>query len=119
MNSTRPPRYDLDAAQRADVEISTTCVRKANETLILDREQAARRYVRDLFLSLVPGDFAHVEVMRPKAGRVIQGDVYGKVDSHGLWFIKFQLDVRTVIMSCHEAEHDLKLADGRTLWRRR
>ncbi len=113
----RPPRYDLRAAQQTDLEISESCIRRAGQSLIRDRPIEVERYMRSLFRTLTPADFAHVEVIRPRAGRVIRGDVYGKRNSDILWFIKFRVTGSTILMSCHEAEHDLTLADGRVLRR--
>lgn len=78
---------------------------------------AVRRHIEDLLKSLTELDFAEQAVMRPKDGGVLYGDVYGKRDEFGVWFIKFSFSggTTTVIMSCHEAELPLKLADGRTL----
>ena len=77
----------------------------------------AMEHVTKLFRSLKDEDFAYVEVMPQKTGGPRLGDVYGKKDAYGLWFIKFEFDgsTTTVILSCHEAEHDIELADGRTL----
>ena len=123
MKTTRRPtrpRYDLVEAQRREVRIPKACVGKANQLLGMD-DTAARQHIQDLFLSLVPADFAHVEVMSPKHGGKLLGDVYGKRDDFGVWFVKFhcQEETTTVILSCHETEQDLPLADGRTLRRGR
>ncbi|HEX7600975.1 MAG TPA: hypothetical protein VF316_05190 [Polyangiaceae bacterium] len=112
------PRYDLEAAKKApDIQISTSCARKANEVLLCASDSEARKYIRGLFQTLTPADFAHVQPMRGASGPTIYGDVYGKKDEFGLWFFKFSFDgtTTTVIMSCHEAEHDITLADDRTL----
>lgn len=110
------PRYDLAAAQKAAAEIGTSCARRACATLGRD-EHAARKHIRKLFKSLRQSDYAHTEQMQQQAGRPRYGDVYGKRDEYGVWFIKFEYDraTGTVIMSCHEAEHPIELADGRTL----
>lgn len=123
--STRPgplimkakkPRYDLLAAQKeTNIEIPTHCVTRANE-LLRGSDIEARRYIDRLFRSLLPADFARTQEMAGVKGVRLYGDVYGKVDEYlDLWFIKFSFEERTVIMSCHPAERDLELADGRTL----
>lgn len=118
-NQTR--RYDLAAAQRAaktvEPQIGTSCARGALVLLGETDPELARRHILKLFRSLVPGDFAHVEPMPQRVGRPLLGDVYGKRDAHGLWFIKLTFDgtTQTVIMSCHEAEHAVLLANGTLL----
>jgi hypothetical protein len=115
----RRPRYDLAAARRSRIEIGTSCARRACATLG-GSEAAARRHIDKLFKSLSSNDFAHVASMHPNAGPAIHADVYGKRDEHAVWFIKFTYDGKTttVIMSCHEAEQPIELADGRTLRKR-
>ena len=110
------PRYDLAAAKRSVIEIGTSCARRASATLG-GNENEARRHIRKLFKSLSSSDFAHVETMPSRGGPPLFGDVYGKRDAYGVWFIKFMYDgtTTTVIMSCHEAEHPIQLADGHTL----
>ena len=112
----RSPRYELAAARRSQIEIGTSCARRACAVLG-GNEAAARRHINRLFKSLTAADFAHVQLMRPKAGPAIHADVYGKRDEYAVWFIKFIYDGKTttVIMSCHEAEQPIELADGRTL----
>jgi len=113
----RKPHYDLAASQRAAfIQIPQGSAVRANHVLRGDIT-LAEQYIRRLFMELRPEDFAHVETMRPRAGRVIIGDVYAKQDAAALWFIKFRFDgqTTTVILSCHEAEHPIELADGRTL----
>lgn len=117
MRKYGPARYDLCAAQQGALQIPRSCVAKANVLVMLEKEIEVRRHIRSLFLSLVPEDYAYTQIMQRRAGQPLQGDVYGKVDEHGLWFIKFHVDGATVIMSCHEAEHDIKLLDGRILRR--
>lgn len=64
----------------------------------------------------VDEDFAHAQSMPQRSGLPRYGDVYSKADQYGIWFIKFEFaDGVTLIMSCHEAEHPIMLADGRTL----
>ena len=90
---------------------------KANQLLRTDNAET-RRHIVALFLGLTSADFCHrAPPMRPKHGGVLLGDVYGKQDDFGLWFVKFTFDARatTVILSCHEAEHDLELANGSVL----
>lgn len=113
-------RYDLEVAKKAEIVIGSSCVEKA-KALLLTGDLEVRRHIRGLFLGLTTADFAYVETMRPRAGRAIHGDVYGKKDELGLWFIKISYDgaARTLIMSCHEAEHDIQLANGRILRRPR
>lgn len=117
----RTPRYDLAAAQRAaktvEPQIGTSCARKALVLLGETDPKLARRHILKLFRALVPGDFAHVERMEQRVGRPLHGDVYGRRDAHGLWFIKLTFDggTQTVIMSCHEADHPIRLANGTLL----
>jgi len=62
---------------------------------------------------LLRRELAQATAMRPQQGGVLVADVYGK----RVWYVKFycQEQETTVLLSCHEAEHDLVLADGRTL----
>ena len=118
-NQTR--RHDLAAAQRAakavEPQIGASCARRALVLLGETDPKLARRHILKLFRALVPGDFAHIEAMQQRAGRPLYGDVYGRRDAHGLWFIKLTFDgsTQTVIMSCHEAEHPIRLANGTLL----
>jgi hypothetical protein len=111
------PRYGLQAAQAAQVRIGTSCARRAADTLGITSIEEARDHATVLFRSLVPSDFAHCEHMRADDGSVFYGDVYAKRDEITVWFIKFEFDgsATTVVLSCHEAEHPITLADGRTL----
>lgn len=113
----RKPRYDLATAQRARLMIGGASVRRANEILQWDDQRAVDGYIRDLFRSLTPGDFAHTQRMPQPSGPPRYGDVYGKANAEGVWFIKFELTgtTTTLLMSCHEPERPLELADGRTL----
>lgn len=118
----RKPRYDLGVAQRARLFIGRSSLSRANETLQWDDLGAVERYVLELFQSLTPGDFAHVEAMPQRSGLPRYGDVYGKANREGVWFIKFELTTTTtttLIMSCHEPERPLELANGLTLRARR
>jgi hypothetical protein len=120
--AARRPRFNLELAKKAtQFQISTSCARKANELLLFASDFDVRAYIKALFKGLAAADFAHVERMRGQTGATIYGDVYGKQNELGLWFVKLSYDGRsgTLIMSCHEAEHDIELADGRTLRRRR
>ena len=96
--------------------MSPTCVSKANQVLMVTAVEA-QRHVERLFKSLTADDFAHVETMRGPP--TILGDVYGKIDEHALWFIKIHCEADTLIMSCHEADHDIVLANGARLRRRK
>jgi hypothetical protein len=112
------PRFDLAAAQAAQhVRTSTGCRDAANAFLQFHDPKQIANYITKLFKLLTPSDFSHVQPMYPRFGGVLYGDVYGKIDKYGLWFIKFEFDkqTNTNIMSCHVAEHDISLADGRTL----
>jgi hypothetical protein len=115
----RKPRYDLVQAQNATIQISRGCVDRANQILDTDPNEV-RRYITDLMRCLEPADFAHTELMPQRVGKPRFGDVYGKANDEALWFVKFEFDgsTTTVMMSCHEAEHPIELADGRTLKKR-
>jgi hypothetical protein len=114
---SRSPRFDLAAAQKAAVRIGDACARRAAQALQVESIDEARAHALALFKSLVPSDFAHCEHMRGRDGSTRYGDVYGKRDDVTLWFIKIEFDGKTttIVMSCHEAEHGIQLADGRTL----
>lgn len=112
------PRFDLIAAQgAAAVRISDSCARRAAQALHVESINEARAYALSLLKSLAPSDFAHCEHMTGHDGATFYGDVYGKRDDVTLWFIKIGFDGKTttIVMSCHEAEHGIQLADGRTL----
>ena len=113
----KKPRFDLAKAQKAELMISRSCRAGACALLPSDDPVAAEAHIRKLFLSLEPTDFAHQQPMAQRAGKPRYGDVYGKRDSYGDWFIKFELvgDVTVLFMSCHEVENTLVLVDGRTL----
>lgn len=118
----REPRFNLEQAKKASqIQIATSCARKANALLLYETDSEVREYIKALFKDLSAADFAHVEQMRGQTGATIYGDVYGRENEHGLWFVKLSYDSETgtAIMSCHEAEHDIELANGRTLRRRR
>lgn len=113
----KKPRFDLAKAQQAAVIVSSSCAARACVLLPSDDVAAARKHIEKLFRSLRPEDFAYQQAMPQKTGKPRYGDVYGKRDRYGVWFIKFEVqgDVTVVVMSCHEVEEPLKLVDGRTL----
>lgn len=118
---TKKPRFDLARIQAARILASQSCVTKANHFLMMsDRE--ARDYIEALVRSLLPADFVEPVVIRPKSGRAMHADVYGKQDVIGLWYVKLSYMAGQAIaevLSCHEAEHDLIRADGKVLRRKR
>ena len=109
------PRHNLKAARANLLEISPPCLKKANDVFQIDEPVKLRRQVVALFHSLVETDFCHVEKMGETRRGPLEGDVYGKVVDEVLWFIKIRVVKKTVIMSCHEAERDLTLANGTVL----
>lgn len=112
----RTPRYDLAAAQAAPIQLGSSQARRTAGDLGGDLP-AARNFIEKLLKSLRPEDFAHVENMPQSVGQPLHGDVYGKRSNGKVWFIKFWFEDgnTTVLMSCHEPERPLELADGRTL----
>lgn len=116
------PRYDLAKAQKTEPKIYQTCVRDACALMGIEDEKIARKHIRKLFRSLKSADFAHVELMPQRSGSPMYGDVYGKTDQYGVWFMKIDCSdgVTTLIMSCHEPRDGvIELADGRTLRKKR
>lgn len=113
----KKPRYDLEQAKKVAIQIGTSCVRKAWTSMPTATDTEVRKHIRQLFMSLTVEDFAHTETMRGYDGAAMFGDVYGKTDEFGLWFIKVRSEGKatTIIMSCHEAEHAITLASGRRL----
>jgi hypothetical protein len=113
----RKPRYDLVAAQAANLQVSESCLRRANDALLFDRPQDARAFIRQLFGALQACDFVESVRLRRRSGPPAVADVYGKRWEELIWYVKFEFDGRTttLLYSCHEAEHPLKLADGREL----
>lgn len=110
------PRYDLAQAQKGTLQVPKGCARKAAVFFNLDLDLATK-HIGKLFKSLTAADFAYVATMRGDDGKPFYGDVYGKRDKHCVWFIKIRHvnGTTTIILSCHAAEADLPLADGRTL----
>lgn len=118
---TGKPRFDLARIQAGPIRASQSCVTKASH-LLMTGDLEARDYIDELVRSLLPADFVRPDVIRPRSGRAIHADVYGKRDAVGLWYIKltYLADVAIAeVLSCHEAEHDLTRADGRVLRRDR
>jgi hypothetical protein len=111
------PRYDLAKAKRAQFRMDVKIVERANADLRLDDLDEVRKFIENAVKSLRANDFAKVELMKQRVGKPRYGDVYGKVIDDLVWFIKIEFEdgITTVVMSCHEAEHPLELANGRTL----
>lgn len=53
--------------------------------------------------------------MQAATGRTINCDVYGKKDDIGIWYIKFAVVDSTLLFSCHLAENDMELKNGKIL----
>lgn len=115
------PRHPLATAQRPKPLISRKCAEAAALFMGEDDWKVGEKQVERLVKSLVPRDFSHTSRMGDPNKKPIFGDVYGKVDRYGLWYIKIGRSdgVTTVVMSCHEAEHDIPVAGGRTLRRKK
>jgi hypothetical protein len=74
------------------------------------------QFVRKLFLSLDENAFAHSKLQTyPDNKRSIMADVYA-IKKSGSWYIKFYIEHgRVTVLSCHCPEHDVKLANGKTV----
>ena len=102
-----PPRFDLWAAQRTirSYKFPRSVLRKAKEFMSDDRDARVMQHLRALFESLTWADFAWRD---QESG----GDVYGKVDKYGLWYVKFEQNPSLRVMSMHEAVNHMTLYNG-------
>lgn len=62
--------------------------------------------MREVMMSLTPGDFyrAHVEAYSGRG--TVRLDAYAKFDDCGLWFVKFDIEEELIVHSCHESRDD-------------
>lgn len=80
--------------------------------LVVDRlgvsEPEAERFIRNKIARLKPS--AYVESVRMLCDDgSIDADVYGVRDSHGEWYVKFNVEHgRIIVWSCHEPKHQMK-----------
>jgi len=109
----KTPLYDLKTAQATEPVVYGPCVARANTTLRLDDPKKVYDFIVKLFRSLTAEDFSEVVLMPRANAQPLHGDVYGKVHGGYLWYIKVHVSAATLIMSCHEAEHDMTLANGK------
>lgn len=74
-------------------------------------EPEAEAYIRARLGTLASGSYVGTYAMEWDP-RVV-ADVYGLVDEHGGWYVKFYLEHgRVVVASFHEPEHDVVCKDG-------
>jgi hypothetical protein len=79
-------------------------------------EKECRGRTRKLVSELDETDFAWVETFQQGAARrAVNCDVYGKKDDLGVWYIKFAVVNTTLLFSCHLAENDMELKNGKIL----
>jgi hypothetical protein len=110
-----PPRHSLDAVKEAilksDYRFQESVVRRFHRDFGDWTDGACREHIRKLICALEQCDFAWVDHVERRAV-----DVYGKRDQYGLWYIKFAIrDDRLRLHSCHLADRDMDLRDGRRL----
>ena len=79
-------------------------------------EKECRVRIRKLVSELDDTDFAWIETFQQGvARRTVNCDVYGKKDDLGVWYIKFAVVDTTLLFSCHLAENDMELKNGKIL----
>lgn len=113
--SAQQPKYSLEEAKRLvkSCEIGATVLKKVADFVGCERTSEASAHARRIIESLEHSDFSDNWSTVSSDGRQVVADVYGKVDSFGLWYVKFRIhNGRLGVMSCHEAEDDIILANG-------
>lgn len=79
-------------------------------------EKECRSQIRKLISELNAEDFAWIETIRHASTKqTINCDVYGKKDVGGVWYIKFAVVGSALLFSCHLAENDMELKNGKIL----
>lgn len=107
------PRYALDEHRHL---FRLALVTKTRATLkVCDRlgvgEPAAEAYILRALRTLVPERYCHTKEL--PWDPVVTADVYGLIDQHGDWYLKFYMDAgRFVVCSCHEPEYPMTCQDG-------
>ena len=107
------PKYDLASVAKlfrlASIGRQRATRQVANRLGLGEPE--AEAYIRARLVALEPGGYVGTFAMEWDA-RVV-ADVYGVVDEHGGWYVKFYVEHgRVVVASFHEPEHDLACKDG-------
>jgi hypothetical protein len=114
------PLHTLDKA-KADIAsqafvFASGVIRKLRSGVGDWTEKECRVRIRQLVSELDATDFAWVETFQQGAARrTVNCDVYGKKDDLGVWYIKFAIVNTTLLFSCHLAENDMELKNGKIL----
>src|SRR5262245_14633801 len=110
------PRYALAAVSktlRLALFTKTRATRLVAERLGVG-EPEAETFIRKKLRNLVEVDY--VESVELPFDKKVIADVYGVVDEHGAWYIKFYEDNgRFLVCSCHEPEYDMTCQSGAVL----
>jgi hypothetical protein len=112
------PEYSLAEAQSL-IKLAIIGDRVLKRTALscsYDELPKVDQFVRKLFLSLDSSAFAESKRQTYlDSDRSIMADIYA-INKGGPWYIKFYIEHgRVTIVSCHCPEHDVRLANGKTI----
>lgn len=112
-NRVSGPKYDLEEVRRVANLASITKFKATRR--VVNRlgvgEPEAEAFIRKKLRELEQGDY--FETVEMDWDPAVTADVYGKVDEHGGWYIKFFVEHgRVQVCSFHEPEHDFTCANG-------
>lgn len=107
------PKFDLPAvlavAHLANIGKKRAVREVANR--LGTGEPAAEQFVRKKLSTLQKENY--VESVEMDYDATVVADVYGVIDAHGGWYIKFYIEHgRVQVVSCHAPEHDMTCVDG-------